>query len=454
VSKIDELPLSETTRELLLRNLNDPTVRHAQIVSQIAEMGFEVDETSIRRYRKKLGVKLVSPQESLKDEDWEGASVTVSTDGATVTTGVLTNPLDLTTGWDEVLLGFGLDPAVFYVVNDTVKMSKWQQSRRLDNGDRDIVWLYSYKASFARRKVDEQTIDFDALKKRVQNWRPTQKRMAPSDKEPCTFVINWADWQIGKSAGGGVLATVAAVEESYQLCLNRLQELQAQGRNIEKVAIINMGDPSEGCDGNYSSQLFSVELNQREQLNLVLDLWANGIMAIQPDIFGSVLCNHGEWTRRGTGTRPVTTDSDNVGGYLADTLKRVFDGREHSPTEWHIPHDEMVTMMNLSGVDVAFTHGHVIPSEARELDWLRGQSIRLLREYGVEPRLWVTAHRHHVRVEDMGAWWRLQCPSLDGGSKWYSDTSGKWATAGTLTFLVGKHDIRGWSDLAVLGSGV
>jgi hypothetical protein len=113
----------------------------------------------------------------------------------------------------------------------------------------------------------------------------------------------------------------------------------------------------------------------------------------------------------------------------------------------------MVTMLDLSGLKVAITHGHKIPSAAKEADWLRAQSIRLLREHGAEPRLWVTAHKHHVRVDDFGPWWRLQCPSLDGGSKYYTDMSGNWSTPGTLTFLAGRHDARGWSDLAILGSG-
>ena len=164
-----------------------------------------------------------------------------------------------------------------------------------------------------------------------------------------------------------------------------------------------------------------------------------------------MLCNHGEWTRRG-GNKSVTSDSDNAGGYLADTLYRVFENREVGPDEWHIAHDEMVQLIGLSGVNVGITHGHKISSPAKETDWLRGQAIRMLRQYGSEPDLWVTAHMHHVKVEDMGPWWRLQCPSLDGGSKWFTDFSGKWSTPGTLTFLAGGHDIRGWSDLSVLGS--
>ncbi len=380
------------------------------------------------------------------------AEVTVGPDGGDFSTGVLEQPLDLSTDWDNVLRGFGLDPDVFEVVDDTVRMSKWQQSKRTESGDRDIVWLYSYKARFRRRTIGADAVDVEELRTYVRSWNVKPRTKPVNLAPPSTFLVLWADWQLGKSAGGGVARTVERIEESFGLAKERLEELRKLGRNIERVAVVNMGDPTESCDGHYDSQLFSVELTQREQLNVCLDLWLAGVRILRPNMFGSVLCNHGEWTRKNVGSRAVTTDSDNVSGYLADTLYRVFENAPGGPDTWEIPHDNMVTTSWLSGVHVAFTHGHKIPSAAKELEWLKGQSLRILRQEGAEPRLWITAHRHHVRVDDYGPWWRLQCPSLDGGSKWFADTAGQWATPGTMTLLVGNHDSRGWSDLAVLGS--
>jgi len=114
----------------------------------------------------------------------------------------------------------------------------------------------------------------------------------------------------------------------------------------------------------------------------------------------------------------------------------------------------MTMQVNLSGLEVAFTHGHKITG--KEVEWFRGQSLRLLRENGAEPRLWFHAHKHHLKIQDWGPFTSIQCPSLDtngepsGGSKWFSDISGQWSTPGTLTMLVGEHDKRGFSDLAVL----
>jgi hypothetical protein len=380
------------------------------------------------------------------DKAW----ATVSPDGGELSTGAM--PVELGTDWDSVLKGFGLDPDVFEVVDDTVRMSKWQSSKRLDNGDRDLIWLYSYRARFRRKSLTAlPDTEVEDIRKYVQKWKPLSKTKQESPETGSTLVVCWADQQLGKSAGGGVDATVERILDSYTATIERVKELRKNGRNIEKIAIVNMGDPVEGCDGNYASQLFTVELTQRQQLLLALDLWAQGVRQLsslaEESEFISVLCNHGEWMRRGG--KAVTSDSDNAGGFLTDALQRILTGRpEADKLKWNIPHDEMTTTSVLSGVKVAFTHGHKITG--KEVEWLRGQSIRILREEGREPDIWVTAHRHHLQVQDFGPWYRFQCPSNDGGSKWYTDTSGNWSTPGTLTFLVGKHDPRGWSDMAVL----
>lgn len=371
----------------------------------------------------------------------------IGLDGGEISTGVLNAPIG--DDWSPILLSFGLDPEVFEVVDDKVRMSKWQQSRRTDDGDRDVVWLYAYKAIFKRKtNLSIKESELEVLRKDLRNYKPAKVK-TNSDQTPTTFVVNWADWQLGKSAGGGIKATIKRIEDSFDATITRIKELRKLGRNIEQVAIVNMGDPIEACTGHYASQEFSVQATQRQQLLLALDLWTIGIKSIASVtdklVFIGTLSNHGEWQRRNG--KQFTTDSDSADGFLADTLKRVFENTGYD-IDWVIPHDQMCIQKDLSGVPVAFTHGHKITG--KEIDWLRGQSIKLLRDYEKEPKIWVTAHKHHVKVDDMGMWWRFQCPSLDGGSKWFEDMAGMWSTPGTLTFLVGQHDKNFWSDMAVL----
>jgi hypothetical protein len=371
----------------------------------------------------------------------------IGLDGGEIYTGVLDSPI--ADDWTPILRSFGLDPDVFMVVDDKVKMSKWQQSKRTESGDRDVIWLYAYKAVFKRKAgLVLADSEFEKYRKEVKNFKP-RKPIKTSDEQPTTFVVNWADWQLGKSAGGGIKSTVKRIEESFQKTVDRIQDLRKLGRNINEIAIVNMGDPVEACTGHYASQEFSVQATQRQQLLLALDLWTIGLKTLSDYsdniTFIGTLSNHGEWQRRNG--KQFTTDSDSADGFLADAIKRIFSESAYK-VNWVIPHDEMCVQTELSGVPIAFTHGHKI--SGKEIDWLRGQSIKLLRDHGKEPKLWVTAHKHHVKVDDFGPWWRFQCPSLDGGSKWYEDLAGAWSTPGTLTFLVGQHDKNYWSDIAVL----
>jgi hypothetical protein len=374
-------------------------------------------------------------------------------DSVEINTGTLTEPI---TDWDSILLSFGLDPEHFSILDDKVRMSKWQSSKRLENGDRDVIFLYSYRATFVRNKspkISEE--DIEEVRKSIRRYKPTTIKLTTD--APSTFVVLWADWQLGKSASGGVKATIERIHDSFNKTHNRTKELQKLGRNIEQIAFVNMGDPTEMCDNFYSSQTFTVQLNQRQQLLTALDLWTVGVTSmcdLAPKTkFISTLSNHGEWTRRNG--KSITGDSDSADAFLADTLQRIL-GRDDIIDDWHIPHDEMTTQVNLSGVECAFTHGHKMAG--KEVEWLRGQTLRLLRDNGAEPRIWFGAHKHHFRTHDYGSFTFIQCPSLDssmdgstsGGSKWFTDSSSQWSSPGTCTLLVGNHDKRMWSDLAVL----
>jgi hypothetical protein len=410
----------------------------------------ELAELALQDFIEKNNIEINEDTEDAIGQDSKKFAE-ITNDNVEISTGVVESPI---TNWDNILISFGLDPEVFQVVDDKVRMSKWQSSKRLENGDRDLIWLYSYKATFIKRqKPLIKDIDFNELRKNIRSFKAPIKNK--TDDLPSTFVICWADWQLAKSASGGVKATTERIINSFAKTISRIKELRKLGRNINEIAFVNMGDPIESCDGHYASQLFSVELTQREQLLLALDLWSIGVREIAPlaekTKFIGTLSNHGEWQRRGG--KSITTDSDNADGFLIEALARIYENSDYK-ISWNIPHDEMVTQVNLSGIETAFTHGHKI--SGKEQEWLRGQTLRQIKDCGKEPTLWFTAHKHHIRVDDFGAFTRFQCPSLDsdgsssGGSKWFADSQGWWSSPGTLTLLVGKHDKRGWSDMEVL----
>lgn len=415
-----------------------------RLAAYVRDAGYALGENAIRVHLDHLRPSL--PPEPV-EVPGEGARLELDGDRLTVETGPVEGDRDSELA--AVFARFGKDPALWTLEHGRVRESAWEVAYRDDDGEMQARISHSWRATFVRREVPlGDLLDVEALRAEVKAWTiPPAFQQSPADETPSTLLVSWADWQVGKL---GTRETVARVRESIVKSVHRFQELQAQGRNVEGIAIANLGDPAESC--GIGSTLFELELNRRDQLTLCLDLWLEGVKALLPlaevQTFVSVLCNHGHLSREG-GKRNVTDDADNAGGLLADTLKRVLDGRDDfDAVRWVVPRDEMVVTANLSGVEVAFAHGHTMTGKPEQ--WMLAQSTALLRRRRVEPRLWVTAHSHHLRVQDLGPWTWFQAPALDSGSKWFEDIRGTWSTPGTLTMLVGEHDERGWSDLAVL----
>lgn len=359
--------------------------------------------------------------------------------------------------WSRIFAIFQLDPDEFEVADDTVRMSTWQQSKRLEDGHRDTVQLYSYSARFQRKpKQRLSDAEIEARRAEVRKWKiPVKKRTRDTDSvssAPVAAVINLADIQGGKSEGGGVAATQQRLHDGLANVTHWLDRMTAE-YNIGEIVLVNNGDPMENCAGNYAAQLFTVELNHRGQMNFVLDVWEQYARHLFPRFdrarFVSVLCNHGEFGRMGA-AKSQTSDSDNAGGFLAETLRRVLDRPEFEHVEWTIPHDEMNVYADVAGVPMAFNHGHKIPgNDASGFEkWLNGQVRGDHNAHAA--RIWQTAHRHHFAAWDMGSCSVFQAPSLDGGSKWLTDTTGRYSRSGILAYLVGEHTPLGWSDMAFL----
>ncbi len=359
--------------------------------------------------------------------------------------------------WSRVFRIFQLNADEFEVVDDTVAMSTWQQSARSDSGDRDLVQLYSYKARF-RRKPQQRLSDAEIAehRKSVQSWKlpKVTVRRPGRIEQPVAAVINLADIQGGKSEGGGVAATRQRLLDGLENVDHWLGRM-ADDYDITELVLVNNGDPMENCAGNYAAQLFTVELNHRGQMNFVLDVWEQYARNLFPRFeraqFVSVLCNHGQFGRMGQ-AKNQTSDSDNAGGFLAETLRRILSERpEFDHVGWTIPHDQMNVYSDVAGVPMAFNHGHAIPGNDGALSfekWLNGQVRGDAQAHAA--RIWQTAHKHHFAAWDMGSCMVFQAPSLDGGSKWLTDMTGRYSRSGILAYLVGEHSPLGFSDMAFL----
>ena len=352
------------------------------------------------------------------------------------------------TDWTRIFERFQIDPNIFEIVDDTVRMSTWQQSKALEDGTRDVVNLFSYSARFTRKV--EALVDVREIADSLRKWKPTQNntpRMGP----PVTMFVGWADWQLGKGEGDGTKGTTQRILDSFQATTDRITAMRKRGINVDGLLLANMGDHTEAVTGHYTSQTYSVDLNQRDQLNLAIELNLTGIKALAPMFdqvtYSATLCNHGQWQR--VAGKALTDDSDNSTGFIGDTLHTVCDLHSAlSHMDWIIPRDEMITTGTFSGVNLAMAHGHKIGSA--EDTWLAKQSLWLQATRRFETELWATAHRHTASVEDFGPYSRIQNSTNDPGSKSFTDATGKFSTQGTTTFLIGAHLKRKYSDWEVL----
>lgn len=350
---------------------------------------------------------------------------------------------------DNLLRDRGYDPAEWRITS--VTDSEWDVQTKAGTET-----FQAFKFTAVPRPVEEVAFveDVTEARKRLQAYK-LPRRIPGSGLGPeVGAVLNLADIQGGKSEGGGVKATEQRLMdglENFQAYVDRQRKV---GVNLNKLMIVNNGDPYEGVAGNYDSQLFTVELNHRGQMNFVLDIWQTYARELFPQFdhgeFVSVLCNHTEMGRMGA-RKNQTSDSDSGGAFLAETLKRILAGRsDFDHVNFNIPHDEMNVFVDFAGIPMGFNHGHKIPgSDATGFEkWLNGQVRGDSRAHAV--KIWITAHRHNFQCWDLGSATGFSCPSCDGGSKWLRDMNGKYSRAGILAMTVGEHHQLGWSDIAFL----
>jgi len=335
-------------------------------------------------------------------------------------------------------------------------MSMWQQSKRLEGGDRDTINLYSYSARFTR-KIEHAITEADiaAARARAQAWKIPRRTPGSGLGVSVAAVVNLADLQLGKPDGGGLADTLDRLHDGLENADTFIRRQRKAGRNIDELVLVNNGDPFEGIGGNYANQTHTVQGGLRAQMNVTLDVWEAYARELFPKFdkgqFVSVHCNHTQFGRQGGAKQSLTGDEDTGSAFLAEALQRILSGRkEFNHVEFTIPHDEMNVYATIAGVPVGFNHGHKIPGvDATSFEkWLNGQVRGDAQAHAA--RIWITAHKHHFAAWDMGSTSVFQCQSCDGGSKWLRDMTGRYSRSGVLALLVGEHTDMGWSDLAFL----
>lgn len=377
---------------------------------------------------------------------WEPGVVWEGSHGE-ITTGTLDAP---PSEWDDLLRARGLDPDEYEVVGDTMRWCSWDGWKRDAQGEQAVSCIqYSFKAEI-RRKSRPEVLPEDVYQSVLKAKKPTKKR--PTGES--TFVVALSDWQTGNRDGGGIEAQAEAAADLVESIPQRLADLRKSGQKIGTVCIAGLGDLVENCSGFYSAQPFRVQLDRRDQVKFVRRAVRDIFMAVAPHVdkvIGvAVPGNHGE-NRQGKKSFTTVNDNDDVAIFeqVAEVLSANKAAFGH--VGWRLSTDEIAVSLNLSGVNVAFTHGHVArpKGNAAETLWGWWQAQAMGRAYpGVaDSELLIAGHYHHLNVKEQEGRAVFVAPSLTQVSEYWSDMTGTKTRAGTLSMVIAPD---GWGEMTLL----
>ena len=363
-------------------------------------------------------------------EGWEPG---VAWDGkqGTITSRPLAEP---TPDWTSLLEVWGFDPALFEVV-EPVQVRTWDAAI----GDGNVRTMWYYKAGLRGKRANGP--DVAALAAEIARHKPPRTPAKPATGR--TMVVALSDWQIGKEG------TTQAVERIVSM----IDGVTARIRLLKpaKLHVYGLGDVIEGCDGHYDMQTFTAELNVRDQVNIsrrllvkALTTWAPLVPAVTVAAVGG---NHGEQRRKG---KAYTDFADNTDVAVFEQAAEILAANPiYSHVTFVLPREQLTLTLDVDGQIVGLAHGHqarkgATPT-AKVQNWWSDQAFGM-RPIG-DATILFSGHFHHLAIEEEGPRIHFQAPTMDSGSQWFEETSGRSSRAGTLTITIGPD---GWDDIKII----
>lgn len=346
----------------------------------------------------------------------------------------------------KLIQGWGLDPSEWQIIGP-LNCRRWQ----VNAGGGNLRWLYYYKADLQRRGGPEGLMtgaDVDAL---VSAASKIQRHKRPPPDGDHSLIVNVADWQVGCGDGDGTPGTAARVLSMWADVADRVRTLRKSGVDIGSIHLAGMGDLGEGVCGFYDQQTYTVDLNLREQQNVIVNLLLAGVRTLAPLVPRLVLLacggNHGE-QRTGKQSGGMTDDADNRDVAAFDMLRLACaENADLDHVKFVIPRDELAVTLEVAGTPVAWTHGHLYRSPEKVWKWWKDLAFAdgPTDRYGLDQaRILNAGHFHHLIMKEPTAGRMFfQSPPMDGGSKYFADRHGGISAPGTVTYTVGPD---GWDN--------
>jgi len=387
---------------------------------------------------------------------WERGVSWNCTEGGTVTTGPIDTEVNAAV-WKELIADWGLDSEHVEVIDGSVRFKGWDTPVKGTTTGATIR-LRSYSARVQQRGTadTEHLADVEALCKLASKKNPPRKSPAPAEDAQRGLLVALADFQMGKGEGGGSEATVNRISAATGRILSRLAELKKIGRPIDVVYLVGLGDLIEGCSDSYAMITFQADLNRRDQVKvtrrLILQMVDDITDAGYRIVLSGVAGNHGENRLNG---KAFTDWEDNDDLAVIEQVGEICAANPERYANMSVFLPEMLSMtLDICGVNVGFAHGHQMRggggnAAAKTEKWWSGQIVG--NQPTASAQILVTGHLHHFICSEGIGRTHFQCPASDGGSRWFTESSGQSSPAGLLTIGVGTaYGVRGYGDVEIL----
>lgn len=333
--------------------------------------------------------------------------------------------------WSDIFRRFNLDPDVFEIVDDTVRMSQWQQSARAKDGDRDLVTLYSYRALFRRRVP---TVDLPTLYMLAKASGKPRGRRNASNSTRSTVVV-FADPQIGKTGRRGGTPELIARIADKRAALNDV----LRSRKPARLLLADAGDGFEGFESG-GNPMFTNDLSLAQQMDAYAAELLQFIELMHkfgPVDVAAVPSNHTAWRN---GKQNLGNPQDDLGLFVHRQVQKVVEAKGLDVT-WHFPapFDESVAV-DMHGTQFGLVHGNQF-RPGQQVAWWEKQTFGAQAVAAAD--VMVSGHYHTFSANVAGRnpatgrqRWALGAPTLDNGSDWYRTTAGRDSDPGLLVFDV------------------
>lgn len=261
---------------------------------------------------------------------------------------------------------------------------------------------------------------------------PKPKRKLQGDG---TFVINFNDTQMGKSAGGGTEATLERLDRYIDLAAARAKQV-----GCGDMVLLLGGDLIEGCS-IFPNQVFELDADRRTQIETTIAVLLDLLDRLAP-LFKTVRVlavggNHGEHRLNGKRVNRHDNDDQLVAQAVATAAAR---DPKLSHVAFTIAQDEPALTMEIQGHILALTHGSVYGKAtgatpaAKAYSWFKNMAAG--RHPVGDADILVGNHFHHQILVDYGTLLFVQNPAMDGGSPFFTDYAGTEAEPGMSTWVM------------------